>query len=202
MSPAFFALTRRCTDTNGYYSLVTDPPMIDLHTSRVDHCAIAPAEVATCSQSNVLARLLAPEDILLDVQAMTRDGVFAEVGRLIGARHGLREQDILAGLVEREAHGSTALGQGVAIPHARVRGLTQPIAAFLRTRWAVPFDAPDAKPVSSLLVLLVPERATDVHLTLLAQAASMFCDKAFRDRLNASVVARDVVAAFAAWRPN
>jgi nitrogen PTS system EIIA component len=176
--------------------------MLDVHAYPFDDSGIASHADAAGPQTNVVARLLAPEDILLDVDATTRDRVFAEIGRLIGARHGLREQDIVAGLVEREAHGSTALGQGVSIPHARVNGLAQPIAAFVRTRLAIPFDAPDAKPVSSLLVLLVPERATDAHLALLAQAASMFCDKMFRDQLSASVTARDVVATFAAWRPN
>jgi PTS system nitrogen regulatory IIA component len=182
--------------------LTAGSPTFDLRSDLFAGSAVEQHVDTAGPQPNVLARLLAPEDILLDVQATTRDRVFAEVGRLIGARHGLREQDIVAGLVEREAHGSTALGQGVAIPHARVNGLAQPILAFVRTRLAIPFDAPDAKPVSSLLVLLVPERATDAHLALLAQAASMFCDKTFRDQLSASVTARDVVATFAAWRPS
>jgi nitrogen PTS system EIIA component len=157
---------------------------------------------AAGSRQNAVAPLLTPEDILLDVDATTRDRVFMEIGRLIAARHGLREQAVVAGLTAREKLGSTALGRGVAIPHARVNGLAHPIAAFVRPRLAIPFDAPDAKPVSCLLFLLVPEGATDAHLELLAQAASMFCDKAFRDRLNTCVAAVEVLATFAAWRPD
>jgi PTS system nitrogen regulatory IIA component len=176
--------------------------MLDAIVDFLVDATVAPHADAGGSERNVVARLLALEDILLDVDATTRDRVFVEIGRLIAARHGLREQAVVAGLAAREKLGSTALGLGVAIPHARVNGLAHPIAAFVRPRLAIPFDAPDAKPVSFLLFLLVPERATDAHLALLAQAASMFCDKAFRDRLNTSVAAPEILATFAAWRPD
>lgn len=176
--------------------------MFDANVDLLERSASAPNTIieAAGSPQNAIARLLNTEDILLDVDAMSRERVFVEIGRLIGARHGLREQDVVAGLAARETVGSTALGQGVAIPHARVKGLAQAIAAFVRPRLAIPFDAPDGKPVSSLLVLLVPENATDAHLLLLAQAASMFCDKAFRDRLRACVGAVEIVATFAEWQ--
>jgi PTS system nitrogen regulatory IIA component len=146
------------------------------------------------SGPNSLAGLLAAEDVLLDCDAATREGVFNCVATALGARHGLQANAIVAGLDDRESLGSTALGQGVAIPHARLSGLRRAIAAFVRLRAAIPFDAPDGKPVSSLLVLLVPEGATDAHLELLAQAASLFCDKAFRDRLSRCGAAPEVLA--------
>jgi len=174
--------------------------MFDAHVDLLECSVSEPNVEAVGLRQNSIARLLSPEDILLDVDATTRDRVFEEIGRLIGARHGLREQDVVAGLDAREKLGSTALGQGVAIPHARVKGLTRAIAAFVRPCLAIPFDAPDGKPVSSLLILLVPESATDVHLLLLAQAASMVCDTAFRDRLRACVDAVEIVATFAEWQ--
>lgn len=149
--------------------------------------------------ANSVATLLAVEHVLLDAEATTRERIFASVAKLIGARSGLREAAIVAALSEREELGSTALGQGVALPHARLKGLTYPIAAFVRLKWAMPFDAPDGNPVSSILVLLVPERATDEHLELLAEAASMFCDKAFRERLSDCLAPTETVAAFARW---
>ena len=106
-----------------------------------------------------------------------------EIARVVGERHGLHAVDVYASLVERERIGSTALGCGVAMPHARVKGLARPVAAFVRTRLAIPFDAPDVKPVTDVLVLLVPRQATDEHLLLLAQAAEMFCDHSFREDL-------------------
>jgi nitrogen PTS system EIIA component len=174
--------------------------MLDTHADVLEGSATAPHVGGHGLQQNALADVLALEDILLDVDAATRDRVFMEIARLIEARYGLREQDVVAGLAEREKLGSTALGRGVAIPHARLKGLSHPIAAFVRPQLAIPFDAPDAKPVSSLLVLLVPEDATDAHLELLAQAASMFCDKAFRDRLSSCVAAPDILATVAAWQ--
>ncbi len=174
--------------------------MFETRADLRENPATLPYAVAAEVQENSVADLLALEDILLDVDATTREHLFARIGALIGPRHGLCERDVAAGLAEREVIGSTALGRGFAIPHARLKGLAHPIAAFVRPRLAICFDAPDGKPVSSLLVLLVPESATDAHLELLAQAANMFCDKAFRDRLRTCAAAPDIRATFAAWR--
>ncbi|HEV3239150.1 MAG TPA: PTS sugar transporter subunit IIA [Casimicrobiaceae bacterium] len=175
--------------------------MFDTHAG-LPTGSVATARAADGSQQDSVAGLLSLEDILLDVDIPTRERVFARVAALLGARYGLAEEDIVAGLSEREALGSTALGQGVAIPHARLKGVAHPITAFVRLRQAIPFDAPDGKPVSSLLVLLVPEGATDAHLVLLARAASMFCDRAFRDRLNSCVDATEIRTALAGLRPS
>src|SRR5580704_3155188 len=92
--------------------------------------SVATARAADGSQQDSVAGLLSLEDILLDVDIPTRERVFARVAALLGARYGLAEEDIVAGLSEREALGSTALGQGVAIPHARLKGVAHPITAF------------------------------------------------------------------------
>jgi PTS system nitrogen regulatory IIA component len=78
------------------------------------------------------------------------------------------------------------LGQGVAIPHGRVKGLRDAVAAFVKMQNPIPFDAPDGLPVSFIFVLLVPERATDMHLQLLGELAQMFSDQSFRDKLQNS----------------
>ena len=156
---------------------------------------------AAAMPRNALAAILSPVDILFNLDAATRARALEDAARFIAARHGLIAAAVHAGLCEREKLGSTALGRGVALPHARVRGLAQPIAAFLRTRLAIPFDAPDGKPVGDLLVLLVPQAATDEHLQLLAQAAAMFCDPQFRERLQRCADATDVHAAIVQWRP-
>jgi|SRR5208283_1834870 len=174
--------------------------MLDTHLDFVAGSARATQAAVRDPQHNAIAALLDLEDILLDVEAVTQAGVFSHIATSLGVRHHLRTQAVVAGLDEREKLGSTALGQGVAIPHARLAGLAQTIAVFVRLRTAIPFAAPDGKPVSTLLVLLVPENATDAHLELLAQVASMFCAKAFRDRLNACVTAAEILATWATWR--
>lgn len=82
-------------------------------------------------------------------------------------------QDIFESLIAREKLGSTGFGNGIAIPHCRLPGCTAPISALLRLNAAVDFDAIDGAPVDLLFVLLVPEAATDAHLELLRQIASM-----------------------------
>lgn len=166
------------------------------------HSATRARLVATTIASrNAIAAILNPSDVLLDLDVPTKKRALEDISRFVGARHGLVDEDVYASLVEREEIGSTALGQGFAIPHARVPGLSRPVAAFVRMKLAIPFDAPDGKPASDMLVILVPQHATEAHLLLLAQAAEMFCDPSFRERLRTSVDAPEVHAAFAQWRP-
>jgi PTS system nitrogen regulatory IIA component len=95
----------------------------------------------------------------------------------------LQEGDILDSLLSREKLGSTGFGNGIAIPHCRLKGCRSPIAAILRLESAVDFDAIDGAPVDLLFVLLVPEDATDEHLELLRQIASMLDRSEVRERL-------------------
>ncbi|KIV66003.1 PTS IIA-like nitrogen-regulatory protein PtsN [Pseudomonas sp. FeS53a] len=95
----------------------------------------------------------------------------------------LDSQDIFESLVAREKLGSTGFGNGIAIPHCRLQGCAAPVSAVLRLDAAVDFDAIDGAPVDLLFVLLVPEAATDEHLELLRQIASMLDRSDVRDRL-------------------
>lgn len=86
-------------------------------------------------------------------------------------------------LLARERLGSTALGEGVAVPHCRLAGCTQTIGVLLQLAEGIDFDAPDNRPVDLLFVLVVPEQATDEHLQLLGRVAGMFNDPATRTAL-------------------
>ncbi len=148
---------------------------------------------------NPIAQLLSPEDILLDVDAPSKRRVFEEVGRLFERRHKLLQVMVVDSLCAREKLGSTGVGHGVAIPHARIKGLRKAMAAIVRTRLPIPFDAPDGKPVSDMVVLLVPEQATDEHLQILAWVAQMFTDRQFREQLRMCVDAASARRLFANW---
>jgi len=148
---------------------------------------------------NLVAQYLSPEDILLDVDASSARGVFEDVARLFAIRHGLSQEAVVEGLCVRERLGSTGLGQGFAIPHARIKGLNTAVAAVVRIRLPIPFDAPDGKPVSCMLALLVPESATEEHLQILASVSQMFADKSFRDKLRTSADASEVIRLFVDW---
>ncbi|WP_137936969.1 PTS sugar transporter subunit IIA [Chitinivorax sp. B] len=148
---------------------------------------------------NDVSRMCSVDDIQLDVPALNKHQLFEAAARFLEQRHNMAAQTIVERLSEREALGSTALGQGVAVPHARVPGLQHAMVMFMRPRTPIPFDAPDGKPVTDVLVLLIPDRATDQHLQLLACAAEMFADRRFRDKLRACGQPEDVHRVFTHW---
>jgi PTS system nitrogen regulatory IIA component len=135
---------------------------------------------------NIVAQFLAPSDVLLDLDAADKQALFEAVGRLCEAHHGMAAVLVANSLNERENLGSTGLGQGVAIPHARIKGLAQAIAAFARPKVPLEFDSPDGKPVAYFFMLLVPEEATEKHLQILADVAQLFADPKFCSRLGTS----------------
>jgi len=85
---------------------------------------------------------------------------------------GMPRASIFDSLFAREKLGSTGLGQGIAIPHGRIKGLKQAAGAVIRLQTPIPFDSPDGKPVTLLFVLLVPEQATEEHLQILFRAGT------------------------------
>lgn len=149
-----------------------------------------------------IAELLPAENILLDLDAGSKASLFDAVGALFEARHGLSRRIVIDSLLAREKLGSTGLGQGIAIPHGRIRGLAQAQGAFVRLRSPIPFDAPDGKPVALIFVLLVPEHATEQHLQLLSELAQMFSESRFRDSLAAPTDAAGLHALFERWEPS
>jgi PTS system nitrogen regulatory IIA component len=89
----------------------------------------------------------------------------------------------------------------VAIPHGRIKGLKNPLAAVLRVRQPIPFDAPDDESVGLLIFLLVPEAATQRHLEILSEIAEMLSDRELRERLKTEGDAAKVHELIANWVP-
>lgn len=132
---------------------------------------------------NPIAGLLPVNNILLDIDVANKKRVFEQVGLLFENNHGIGRTLVYDSLFAREKLGSTGLGQGVAIPHGRIKGIPEAIGAFVRTKAPIPFDAPDGRGVTTIFALLVPEQATDRHLQILSELAQMFSDKGQRERL-------------------
>ncbi len=145
---------------------------------------------------NPLANLLSSQQVLLGLEASSKKRVFEQAGILFENQLGLARSTIFDSLFAREKLGSTGLGQGMAIPHGRIKGLKQAVGAFMRLATPVPFDSPDGRPVDLLFVLLVPEQATEQHLQILSELAQYFSDRAFREKLQAAVDPAAVVALF------
>ena len=132
---------------------------------------------------NLISKTLPLENVILDADSTSKKRVFERVGVLFENTHKIARSQIFDSLFAREKLGSTGLGHGVAIPHGRIKGLRDATAAFVKTQALIPFDAPDSQPVNLIFVLLVPERATDLHLQLLSELAQMFSDKTFREQI-------------------
>ncbi|MDR2165501.1 MAG: PTS IIA-like nitrogen regulatory protein PtsN [Zoogloeaceae bacterium] len=145
----------------------------------------------------LIAPLLSESRILLDVDAGNKKRIFERVGELFETSCGIARTLVFDSLISREKLGSTGLGQGVAIPHGRIKGLKEASCAFLRLAEPIDFDAPDGRPVSQLFVLLVPEQATEAHLQILSELATCFADRKFRENLAIAPDAAAVRALFA-----
>ena len=134
-----------------------------------------------------LENILTPGRSLVNVPGGSKKRVLEQIAQLIHAQLSeLNEQTVFDALVAREKLGSTGFGNGIAIPHCRLSGCSSPISALLHLSTPVDFDAIDGAPVDLLFVLLVPEAATDAHLELLRQIASMLDRKDVRDSLRAA----------------
>jgi PTS system nitrogen regulatory IIA component len=149
---------------------------------------------------NLISRLLPPSNVLLDLPASSKKRAFEQAGLLFENNQGVARAKVFDSLFARERLGSTGLGQGVAIPHGRIKGLKEAVAAFVRMAEPVPFDAPDGQPVSLMIFLLVPEQASQQHLDLLSELAQMLSDKAFRQSLLEAPSPEAVHAALTAWK--
>ncbi len=148
---------------------------------------------------NVLAHYLRPEDIRLDVEAPSKAALIDAVARNMEQVHALPRDSIFLGLNRREQLASTGLGQGFAIPHCRVQGLDRILAAYLRLKSSIAFDAPDGEPVTDVLVLLVPKQAAAEHLAVLADATRLFSSPRFREQLRQCSEPRMVSQLFQGW---
>src|ERR1051326_991810 len=151
---------------------------------------------------SLVGRLLSPSHVLLDLQASSKKRLFEQAGLLFENQHGLGRSVVFDSLFAREKLGSTGLGQGIAIPHGRIKGLKEALGAFVRMKQPLPFDAPDGQSVNLIFVLLVPDRATDLHLQILSELAQMFSDKPFREQLLQAGSAPDMHESIAQWQPH
>ncbi len=148
---------------------------------------------------NQLSKLLPLSNIVVDSPARDKSAALDAAAELFAAAGAIDRDKIRAALADRERLGSTGLGQGVAIPHGRMRGIKRAIAAIVRLRDPVPFDAPDGRQVGLLVALLVPENATQEHLDVLSELAQMLSDRDLRAGLMAEPTPASLQARIRAW---
>ena len=158
--------------------------------------AVQPA----CHQMNRLSAILPVSQVLVDVDATSKKRVFEAAGLLFENLHAIARATVTDNLFARERLGSTGLGHGVAIPHGRIKGLKQPMAAVFQLAQPIGFDAPDEQPVSLLIFLLVPEAATQQHLEVLSEIAELLSNSQLREALKTTQNAAELHQIIANWQ--
>ncbi|MGN6665742.1 MAG: PTS sugar transporter subunit IIA [Trinickia sp.] len=150
---------------------------------------------------NRLAKFLPLENVVVGLSVTSKKRVFEQAGLIFENQNGIGRSAVTDNLFARERLGSTALGEGVAIPHGRIKGLKQPLAAFVRLEQPIPFEAPDGQPVSLLIFLLVPEQATQQHLEILSEIAQLLSDREARERLHTEPNRDELHRLLTQWHP-
>lgn len=149
---------------------------------------------------NDLSALL-EDGVILDISAAKgRKDVLQKLSSSLSKAIGLESQTVFDAVMERENLGSTGVGEGVAIPHARLDGVDKPVGAFIRLRDGVDFDAIDGKPCDLVFMLIAPIGSGADHLRALAQISRSLRDAALRERLRSAENANALKAALCSNR--
>lgn len=128
--------------------------------------------------------LLNPAAIVGDIKATEKNGVLAELtDAIVKATGNLDRNEIIKVLQERELLGSTGIGEGVAIPHGKLKNIDQLLLSFGRSRKGIDFDSMDGKPAHLFFLLVAPEESVGVHLKTLARISKLLKNPAVRRRL-------------------
>jgi PTS system nitrogen regulatory IIA component len=130
-----------------------------------------------------ISDLLTPASVIARLKSTSKKQALQELSQRAAKISGLSERQVFGVLLEREKLGSTGVGQGVAIPHGRIAGLTRLYGVFARLDQPIDFEAVDDQPVDLIFLLLAPEGAGADHLKALARVSRLLRDKAMCERL-------------------
>lgn len=141
-----------------------------------------------------LGELLLPNAVVARARWQGRKQVLTEMSGLMARALGLDPREVYEAVQERERLGSTGVGEGVAIPHARIESLTRPVGGFARLLEPADFEAIDERPADLIFMLLAPTDAGADHLRALARAARVFRQERIRAALRQAQTEEAVLA--------
>jgi PTS system nitrogen regulatory IIA component len=121
-----------------------------------------------------ISALLSPKKIFIDTEVTSKKKLLELIANIVADQTQLAESTIYSNLLNRERLGSTGLGQGFAVPHARMPDLEKTQACFFRLKQAVNFESPDNQPVDLVFTIIIPQEATEEHLLILSSLARIF----------------------------
>ena len=137
--------------------------------------------------------MLKKDYIIEELQATSKRAVLAELSEILRRdTEGLPPGAMVDVLLEREKLGSTGIGDGIAIPHGKLKNLDRLMISFGRSRQGIDFDAIDGRPVHLFFLLMAPESSTGQHLKALAKISRMLKDPEFRNGLMAATSADEI----------
>ncbi len=138
--------------------------------------------------------LLDPSGVIPNFRATSKRQALQELARRGAALTGQDEHRIFESLWEREQLGSTGIGNGTAVPHGRIAGLTRPLTMFARLEKPIDFDAIDSGPVDLIFLLLTPADAGADHLKALARISRLLRNRAVCAKLRGTESADAIYA--------
>lgn len=141
-----------------------------------------------------LADVIARDAILPALKAGSKKQILQEIAQRAGDAYGLDARVVVEGLLAREKLGSTAMGGGVAVPHARLAGLGSIVGLFARLEQPVDFEAADGQAVDLVFALLAPEESGADHLRALARVSRLLRDPETRAKLRKTTEAAALYA--------
>jgi PTS system nitrogen regulatory IIA component len=145
-----------------------------------------------------IAEFLKPGAVVSELSGRSKPEVLKELcASLARANPSLKSERLVEVLEERERLGSTGIGEGVAIPHGKLGGLTQLIASFGVSRDGVDFEAIDGKKTYLFFALLAPENSAGVHLKALARISRLFKNAKFRESILQAPSAEEIYSLIA-----
>lgn len=136
---------------------------------------------------------LTPEMVTPELKGHDKAQILTELAQCLSERHPeIHIDDLMAVLTERERLGSTAIGDGIAIPHGKLPRVERIIGAFGRHAEGVDFDSLDGNPTHLFFLLVAPEDSTNLHLKALARVSRIFKDESFREKLRTASGAEEI----------
>jgi len=142
-----------------------------------------------------IADLLKTERIDLNCRISSKKRLMEHIAGLLATGTGVDQQQVFRVLIDRERLGSTGVGHGVALPHGRMAEVGDAVLALATLSEPLDYQAPDRQHVDIVVGLLVPEKATDTHLQILARLAGLLSQPALRAQLLAAGGAEEAAAA-------
>ena len=131
-----------------------------------------------------IEQFLPPQCTLTGVQGGSKKRVLQFIAKLLAEHSGnIDANELFDNLINRERLGSTGFGNGIAIPHCRLKSCQKPFSCLLRLKEGIDFDSVDGHPVDLVFALVVPAEATNEHLTILQEIASRFENSSYRNNL-------------------